>query len=91
MTQKNLFKTSCMALLMVFVSSTAFAQDKKESKGIDWMKELKERITINGYMHGGYEYNDKGGKTTSTFNFKRAIFWGKARITDRWSWKRSTG
>ena len=34
MTQKNLFKTSCMALLMVFVSSTAFAQDKKESKGV---------------------------------------------------------
>ena len=49
------------------------------------MQELKSRITINGYMQGGYEYSDKGGNTTSSFNFKRAIFWGRARITDRWS------
>ena len=49
------------------------------------MQELKSRITINGYMQGGYEYSDKGGNTTSSFNFKRAIFWGRARVTDRWS------
>ena len=77
MTQKNLFKTSCMALLMVFVSSTAFAQDKKESKGIDWMKELKERITINGYMHGGYEYNDNLCTTLPC----RKVFWSSGPIT----------
>ncbi len=52
---------------------------------LTWLEELKSRITINGYMQGGYEYSDKGGQTTSTFNFKRAIFWGRARITDRWS------
>ena len=68
--------------LMMLFSMTATAQEKKE---IDWMKELSSRITINGYMQGGYEYGDKGGLTTSTFNFKRAIFWGRARITDRWS------
>ena len=49
------------------------------------MQELKSRITINGYMQGGYAYSDQGGQTTSSFNFKRAIFWGRARITDRWS------
>ena len=73
------FKMIC--LLMLF-TLTAGAQEKKE---IDWLKELSSRITINGYMQGGYEYADKGGQTTSTFNFKRAIFWGRARITDRWS------
>ena len=67
---------------MMLFTLTAGAQEKKE---IDWLKELSSRITINGYMQGGYEYADKGGQTTSTFNFKRAIFWGRARITDRWS------
>ena len=68
--------------MMMLLSLTASAQEKKE---INWLEELKSRITINGYMQGGYEYSDKGGQTTSTFNFKRAIFWGRARITDRWS------
>ena len=68
--------------MMMLFSLTASAQEKKE---INWLEELKSRITINGYMQGGYEYSDKGGQTTSTFNFKRAIFWGRARITDRWS------
>ena len=86
MTKKNYLKRASLAVLLAIFSSTAaMGQEKKESQGIDWMKELKSRITINGYMQGGYEYNDKGGKTNSSFNFKRAIFWGKARITDRWS------
>ena len=70
--------------LLMLCTLTVSAQEKK-SGDIDWMQELKSRITINGYMQGGYEYGDKGGQTTSTFNFKRAIFWGRARITDRWS------
>lgn len=78
-------KTIRMICLMMLASLTASAQQKEQKKDIDWLKELSSRITINGYMQGGYEWNDKGGQTTSTFNFKRAIFWGKARITDRWS------
>jgi hypothetical protein len=72
------------AAITVACSSAALGQNKS-TEGIDWMQELKSRITINGYMQGGYEYSDKGGNTTSSFNFKRAIFWGRARITDRWS------
>lgn len=70
--------------LLMLCTLTVSAQEKK-SGAIDWMQELKNRITINGYMQGGYAYSDQGGKTTSSFNFKRAIFWGRARITDRWS------
>ena len=75
------FRIICVMMLL---SLTASAQ-QKEQKEIDWLKELSSRITINGYMQGGYAYSDQGDKTTSSFNFKRAIFWGRARITDRWS------
>lgn len=85
MTFKNLFRQSSLALLLAFVSTSVMAQEKKSTKEIDWMQELKNRITINGYMQGGYAYSDQGGKTTSEFTFKRAIFWIKGRITDRWS------
>ena len=70
--------------LLLLCALTAFGQEKPDQQ-IDWLQELKNRITINGYMQGGYAYSDQGGKTTSSFNFKRAIFWGRARITDRWS------
>ena len=85
MNKQSFIKGTLATLLAIFSSTAAMGQEKKESQDIDWMKELKSRITINGYMQGGYEYSDKGDKTNSSFNFKRAIFWGKARITDRWS------
>ena len=48
--------------MMMLFSLTASAQEKKE---INWLEELKSRITINGYMQGGYEYSDKGGQRSS--------------------------
>ena len=81
--KKISFRAALLAASLAAVSSQPVSGQTKT--GIDWLKDLSNRITINGYMQGGYEYNDKGGRTTSTFNFKRAIFWGKARITDRWS------
>ena len=84
MTSNSIRKYLMTAAITVACSSAALGQNKS-TEGIDWMQELKSRITINGYMQGGYEYSDKGGNTTSSFNFKRAIFWGRARITDRWS------
>ena len=74
--------TSVAIAMMLFSAHCAVGQ---KSEKTNWLKELSSRITINGYMQGGYEYSDKGGQTTSSFNFKRAILWGKARITDRWS------
>ena len=84
MTSNSIRKYLMTAAITVACSSAALGQNKS-TEGTDWMQELKSRITINGYMQGGYEYSDKGGNTTSSFNFKRAIFWGRARITDRWS------
>ncbi len=79
-------KTLHAGLLASFFSVMACLPAQSQTKGgNDWLKDLASRITINGYMQGGYEYSDKGPQTTSSFNFKRAIFWGKARINDRWS------
>lgn len=81
----NIFRKYLMTAAITAACSTTALGQSKSTEDIDWMQELKSRITINGYMQGGYEYSDKGGNTTSSFNFKRAIFWGRARITDRWS------
>ena len=72
-------KQALATLLAIFSSTAAMGQST------DWMQELKNRITINGYAQAGYAYSDQNGKTTSTFNLKRTLLWGKARITDRWS------
>lgn len=45
---------------------------------------LLDRIELHGYAHAGYVYQDDGDETTSSFNLKRALLWGKANITDRW-------
>ena len=50
--------------LLLLCALTAFGQEKPEQQ-IDWLQELKSRITINGYMQGGYAYSDQGGKTTT--------------------------
>ena len=81
----NCIRKCLMTAALTAACSTAALGQDKSAGDIDWLQELKSRITINGYMQGGYEYSDKGGNTTSSFNFKRAIFWGRARITDRWS------
>ena len=68
-------------LLAIFSSTAAMGQ----SAATDWMQELKNRITINGYAQAGYAYSDQNGQTSSSYNLKRTLLWGKARITDRWS------
>lgn len=81
----NSIRKYLMAAAITMACSTEALGQSKQTGDIDWLKELSSRITINGYMQGGYAYSDQGGQTTSSFNFKRAIFWGRARITDRWS------
>ena len=70
--------------LMMLFALTANAQQKQQ-KEIDWMKELSDRITLNGYAQAGYAYTDQeGANPKSSFNLKRTLLWAKARITDRW-------
>ena len=77
--------------LFVFVlcSLSISAQEKKQEMP-DWMLDLRNRITLNGYAQAGYAYSDqeepmRAGSPKSGFNLKRTLLWAKARITDRWS------
>lgn len=66
-------------------------QEKKQPNMPDWMQELAERITLNGYAQAGYSYQDQTDapdgtrRSSNDFNLKRTLLWAKARITDRWS------
>ena len=83
--RKQSFKTSSLAVAMAVFSSVAAMGQRSNNQSIDWAKEFTDRIELHGYAQGGYSYDDINGKTTSTFNLKRTLFWAKARITDRFS------
>ena len=83
--RKQSIKTSSLAVAMAVFSSVAAMGQQSASKSIDWTKEFTDRVELHGYAQGGYSYDDAGGKSTSTFNLKRTLFWAKARITDRFS------
>ena len=73
-----------LGLAMLLCCTTAMAQSKFLSdKDIEWIKTLKEHVSINGYAHAGYAYSDANDKTKSDFNLKRTLLWARVRITDR--------
>ena len=72
----------CILSMMLFSTAT-YAQS--ETKKVDWLKELTDRIELHGYGQAGYSWQDANGKQVNDFNLKRTLFWAKARITDRWS------
>ena len=74
-----------LAVLLAVFSSVAAMGQQKETKEIDWKKELTSRITLNGYAQAGWSYQNPNGKATNAYNLKRTLLWAKARITDRWS------
>lgn len=48
-----------------------------------FVDKLADRIELHGYVQGGYDYNTQ--TNDNSFNFKRTVFWAKAKITDQWS------
>lgn len=87
--KKKTLKTATLAVMLAVFSSTAAmgqqASQPQKADSPDWLRELTDRIELHGYAQAGYSYDNAGGKTTSTLNLKRTLFWAKARITDRWS------
>lgn len=84
---KLIAKTALAVMLAVFSNTAVMGQSQSDNSIPNWLDELKNRITINGYIQGGYSWNDMGGQDANTFEFKRCIVWAKARITDRWSFQ----
>ncbi|MBR5930336.1 MAG: porin, partial [Prevotella sp.] len=84
--KKKVIKTATLAVIMAAFSSTA-AMGQQKDQSIDWTKDFTSRITLNGYAQGGWSYQDPNGVKTNSYNLKRTLLWGKARITDRWSFR----
>lgn len=82
--RKKIFRTATLAVIMAAMSSQ-YAMGQQSQENPDWMKELSERIQLNGYAQAGYSWQDSNDKQTNDFNLKRTLLWAKARITDRWS------
>ena len=83
--RKQGLKSSLLAVALAVFSSVAAMGQSSDTQKTDWMKELTDRVELHGYAQGGYSYDNAGGKTTSTYNLKRTLFWAKGRITDRFS------
>jgi hypothetical protein len=67
-------------------ATAAWAQGQKsKSDQHDWLKNLSERITLNGYAQAGYTWQHQDGNYTNFIDLKRTLLWAKAQITDRWS------
>ncbi len=72
-------------VLLPLLACTVLPAAAQDENNIDWNKELKERITVNGYAQAGYTYSNIDGTKNNTLDLKRTLLWAKARITDRWS------
>ena len=72
-------------VLTVALLATTCCQAQQTTTETDWMNELTQRITFNGYAQGGWSWQDAGGHQQNSYNLKRTLLWAKARITDRWS------
>ena len=69
-----------------FFANGAWAQQQKtKSDEPQWLKNLSERITLNGYAQVGYLWRNQDGEQTNFLDLKRTLLWAKAQITDRWS------
>ena len=82
--KRGVLKTATLAFAVAAMSSQQ-AMGQRSTQDIDWTKEFTERITLNGYAQGGWSYQDPNGEKVNSYNLKRTLLWGKARITDRWS------
>ena len=80
-----------MKLLNVFIlcaavlGGTNLAYTQTNADGNEWTKELSSRITVSGFIQGGYTATHINGKNTNGWDMKRAILIARARVTDRWS------
>lgn len=74
-----------LAMLLAVFSSTAAMGQTSAGSDTNWLQNLTQRITFNGYAQGGWAFQDANGKSTNSYNLKRTLLWAKARITDRWS------
>lgn len=72
-----------LACALSLLAASTFAQEPKD-EGY-WLKDIADRIQINGYAQAGYTYTHRDGKNTNTLDVKRTLLWAKANVSDRWA------
>lgn len=72
-------KRSILSLLFLCTFYNLSSQETVNT----WINTLKERITLSGYIQGGYTYDD-AEETDNYFDIKRIIFMAEGKITDKW-------
>lgn len=72
-------------LCAVLLGGTNLAYAQPRAEDSDWLKELSSRITISGFLQGGYTATHLNGQNTNTWDMKRTIVIARARVTDHWS------
>jgi len=70
------------ALLLCLLPLLAMGQEKKDLTLTEAISSISDRITIGGFLQGGYDYNTQTDE--SSFYHKRAAFSIRGQITDRW-------
>nr|WP_320058109.1 porin [uncultured Bacteroides sp.] len=73
-------KRILLTVLAVITLSSIKAQEEVQKV----INTLKERITLSGYAHAGYTYDDSK-EVDNTFEIKRIIFMAHGQITKEWS------
>ncbi|MBR2161803.1 MAG: porin [Bacteroidaceae bacterium] len=72
-----------LTLLLLCFPLTILAQQGKNLTLSDAISSISDRISIGGFLQGGYDYNSQTEE--SSFYHKRAAFNIRGRITDRWT------
>lgn len=75
-----------LAAILCLVSLGASAQDENRNLTLNQViGKMTDRLTMNGFLQLGYDYDDTPGTGQSSFYHKRAAFNIKGYITDRWT------
>lgn len=80
-------RASLFVLSLLLFPSIVVGQQSDSEKAMKFVEDISKRIQLHGYAQAGYTYQHKGGEETNTFDFKRAIVFANAQITDKWSFQ----
>ena len=87
--QMNHYSKPASAFLLCLLSLSPVLGEQKtdNEKAMQFGEDVSKRIRLHGYAQAGYTYQHKGGEESNTLDFKRAIIFADAQITDKWSFQ----
>ncbi len=84
-----MLKQGFLLSFCILIGASLYAQKNDttatKSANPSWVTKLTEKVEVHGYAQAGYTWKNQDGSNSNTFDIKRALFWAKANVTDRWS------